>query len=405
MIRGIYRWVDKIYEAQMYNYGQRLMFEFIVPEPAAQYAHKMKRSTNADSGAPRPEPLPEDFSYHHIDEMTFQGLVHEYNVQGVDLPPDEIKVLAKAFSEKQVEAGKFGQTASSEHEIAVPEGYVCKSARVSVSISYPSHVTGFEPNPENLRILDPLTKLSINVGNLIFKFATTGTEKKELIELPGTIPISLTGEFLSAYAASVQVECTLTEKGRDAWRMATYDKIMAAYNQQMAAYEESQIAAEFRREQSLEGRHASFNAQIVLEELQRGCLTLLTTNDFAANGAIVAPNGPTTHPEINQTRAHSKRSYIQFMEQAFEWNELTYQFYAYFWGRKHKWHELSMRESVDPNFRDFLRAGAGRVLVPVTPGYEKAVMHYLETGVLWEGGDAPVLDDPLYRSIALELMR
>ena len=34
-IVGIYRFIDKIYRAQIINYGKRLMLEFIVPEPAA----------------------------------------------------------------------------------------------------------------------------------------------------------------------------------------------------------------------------------------------------------------------------------------------------------------------------------------------------------------------------------
>jgi hypothetical protein len=36
-ISGIYRWVDKIYELQIINYGKRLMLEFIVPEPATTW--------------------------------------------------------------------------------------------------------------------------------------------------------------------------------------------------------------------------------------------------------------------------------------------------------------------------------------------------------------------------------
>ena len=36
-IAGIYHWVNKIYNAQILNYGKRTMAEFIVPEPAAFY--------------------------------------------------------------------------------------------------------------------------------------------------------------------------------------------------------------------------------------------------------------------------------------------------------------------------------------------------------------------------------
>lgn len=33
-IRGIYRWVDKKYKAQLFDYGKRLFLKFDVPEPA-----------------------------------------------------------------------------------------------------------------------------------------------------------------------------------------------------------------------------------------------------------------------------------------------------------------------------------------------------------------------------------
>ncbi|RZK87511.1 MAG: hypothetical protein EOO98_13940 [Pedobacter sp.] len=31
---GVYRWVDKVVKNQIYNYGKRMMFEFMIPEPA-----------------------------------------------------------------------------------------------------------------------------------------------------------------------------------------------------------------------------------------------------------------------------------------------------------------------------------------------------------------------------------
>jgi hypothetical protein len=43
-------------------------------------------------------------------------------------------------------------------------------------------------------------------------------------------------------------------------------------------------------------------------------------------------------------------------------------------------------------------------VLPVHPGYNDAVMHYLENnGALWKGGEAPRLNDPMFLSIADEL--
>ncbi len=36
-INGLYRWLDKVYEAKLLNYGRRLMLSLRVPEPAAYY--------------------------------------------------------------------------------------------------------------------------------------------------------------------------------------------------------------------------------------------------------------------------------------------------------------------------------------------------------------------------------
>jgi len=41
--------------------------------------------------------------------------------------------------------------------------------------------------------------------------------------------------------------------------------------------------------------------------------------------------------------------------------------------------------------------------VPVHPAYNDAVLHYVETGAIWNGGTPPHLDDPLFISIVEEL--
>ncbi|MFN8421539.1 MAG: hypothetical protein U0528_20185 [Anaerolineae bacterium] len=51
-ITGIYRWLNKRYKAQVYNYGKRLMFEFVIPEPAAfiqaAFEHNRKKENKPD---------------------------------------------------------------------------------------------------------------------------------------------------------------------------------------------------------------------------------------------------------------------------------------------------------------------------------------------------------------------
>jgi len=53
-VTGIYRWVDKRYRAQIYNYGVRLLLEFIIPEPAAFYRATHASAPPKVNGKPPP---------------------------------------------------------------------------------------------------------------------------------------------------------------------------------------------------------------------------------------------------------------------------------------------------------------------------------------------------------------
>jgi hypothetical protein len=58
----------------------------------------------------------------------------------------------------------------------------------------------------------------------------------------------------------------------------------------------------------------------------------------------------------------------------------------------------------DPLFTQFRQAGSARVVLPVHPAYNDAVMYFLENnGAIWGGGEPPSLSDPLFISLAQEL--
>ena len=51
-----------------------------------------------------------------------------------------------------------------------------------------------------------------------------------------------------------------------------------------------------------------------------------------------------------------------------------------------------------------MQAGAARVVLPVHPAYNDAFMYFMENnGAIWQGGDTPRLNDPMFISIAEEL--
>ena len=45
------------------------------------------------------------------------------------------------------------------------------------------------------------------------------------------------------------------------------------------------------------------------------------------------------------------------MEECFEWDQLTYQFFPYYWARYKNWKTLFELQDTDPLFQEFLKAG------------------------------------------------
>ena len=91
-IVGLYQWVDKLYEAQVYNYGMRMMFEFMIPEPAAFYIHANKSKLTEGVTLKKPK-TPKRLSPKTISPSNYRYFVKKYNVQGITPPPDRVKII------------------------------------------------------------------------------------------------------------------------------------------------------------------------------------------------------------------------------------------------------------------------------------------------------------------------
>ncbi|MEO0330862.1 MAG: hypothetical protein AAF223_04125, partial [Bacteroidota bacterium] len=382
-ICGVYRWLDKYYLGQVYNYGKRLMFEFIVPEPAAFYLHAQKASAEATGTLTPPEPLADDFSFTDIKAGNYETWVDTYQVANVSPPPPKYKIIAKAFDQSQEDP----RTRSDS--LSVPEGYQAQEGYVHYSYSYSASAGGYS--------------FSVLVGQQKFSLQNDETFNT-LHDEDSIVPISIKLFNVITYAITVEVKCKRSSETLQAWQLATYNAIVEAYNQQKAAYEAQKSAQEISQGVVISGNNPDQNRRIEQEELKRGCLTLFTNQHFADFDATLMNVAPHGYPEFDVDEATEEARYVQFFEQGLEWDKMSYLFYAYFWGRKEAWAVNSQLSDTDPQFADFLKAGSARVLVPVRPYYEPAIMYYLQTGEIWNGGEMPTINNELYVSIVDEMM-
>lgn len=366
-IVGVYQWINKVYEAQVYNYGLRVMYEFMVPEPAAYYIWSLNQQADETEGLVVPPPF--NISANDVDEWNYKELIALYECEEVGPPPEPwISVAIHKTGGPNPEKGPMVDSDAA----TIPDGYEYVTYSSNWSYNYKSN--------------DPTHGFGVEVSHAF--------------QTPGSVPVHFHGYSVTAFSAYVHILCRRTQTAYEKWRQQAWDAMYRGHQQQVAKYEEKLAAILAKEGIAIEGRNPLFNRQTEQIELKKSAITLLTGSYPSwLNGIFETVGGPI--PGL--AAAESQGAYVRFMEQAFEWKNMTYLFYPYFWARKKEWLKLNAIEDVDPQFKDFLTSGYARVVVPVRPGFETAVEHFRQTGQIWSGGKLPDISDPDYLPIAQEI--
>lgn len=393
---GVYRWVDKYYRAKRVNYGKRLMYEFLIPEPAVFYIYAQKVGIEksilpVEPNKPKVPDSQEDLIPNKIDRINYLTLVKEYMVEGVNPPPPEEIILENTISRTLQNDAVWS---ISDEELEIPDGYEF------TDLSYDAIWTHKESNKEDF---DGVILMGLDVHKDVHEDEENeegeeneedeGFQMSETGRLSKKFPIGGTGFGHSSVLIGVQIVCTLTTETFEKWQLSTYSAIMNAYNKQLMDYEERLAAARVQGGVQINGRNPLINREIEREALRKGCIRIWAKEPFSNPEGILhdTENYPEINTAIDDKEFLTFTEKIQFFEQAFDWANLTYEFYPYYWGRKGFWLDKYIMEDDDPFFESFLRAGYARVIVPVNLSHNKAVLWYQLTGEIWQGGEIPAL--------------
>ena len=410
-VRGLYQFIDKVYEAQIFNYGIRAMFDFIVPEPASFLWHVESHPNFEVDLPPAPQDLNDvapDATY--IDSFNAPALAAAFGASDIEPAPALYKVLAAGTKHGDDNASEDEQPHSCTRiDVQIPEGYRPLRARVFVSLlTDNAPAVAVTIGTEGMvwtKGGDP--GVALNEGKTLYQgrcYLDLSAQPYE-VSTDSKLGLSIIAWETNSYAveASIVVKRTREEYAR--WQLATYKKIRAAYEDAVRVYEQKVEAlrsqAEAASNKSLPfGAPPAENKRTILMELKKHCISIITRQRYDAFNAT--KDGDPPYFDFHEAAAEG--CFIRFFEQAFEWDQLQYVFYPYFWSRKETWIDRFMRQDVDPEFLEFIRAGAARVVVPLRPGFEVAVAHFLETGKLWGGeGAPPQINNPTYVSIVDEI--
>lgn len=402
---GVFRWVDKIYKNRIFNYGKRLMLEFMIPQPAKLHLLGMQAGASATTLV-----IPEDprtavnFSMKdasQVNETTARYWAGRFNAE-IEAMPDARICIGKSFSGAKAD----NQELHSENaELDIPEGYKTVHACIKAYANY-------DTDPRQLH------SFGVSAGNMMhflneFRSGISFEKNSEtdstlkVGEYFNKIPVSYHVENYHAFNIAITIKADLTNEARSKWQQETFSAIIRAYEAAIAEYRQ-QLAEEEAKGNKIKGDNPMFYRQIEQTILRKNCISYLVDqrpNAKNTYGRLMHNNANAFHQhEVNVNQAlDDYTAFAKFLEQAFEWEIMSYHLYPFYWANKQDWLKLYQTENMDALFRSFLQSGLARVIVTVRPGFEAAVQHFLTTGQIWNGGQIPVIGDPLFLSIADEM--
>lgn len=397
---GVYRWVDKLMKNQIYNYGKRMMFEFMVPEPAKLHLLGAAKSKLIKPEDPRTsEVMPmKDFSA-LANEATLKYWISKYNVDIEDFPKDSIKVT-KGFAygkDKAPDVGNTTQGSTSavglQDVVKIPEGYT--STYYNISGGGKEYITSLL----NINIADRRVVAGSN--------QTGFSQNGDFIGYTGDVAVSISTDRFFSFETSLSITCILTQEAKKQWQLKAFRAIVEAYEVALIEYNNA-VSVEENKAVAIKDSNPNFYRQIENTILRKNCISYMADRDsnsihgYGLSG-LTQGNSFTDYETILSKNLDKYTAFVKFMEQAFEWENLSYYLYPYYWGNKQNWLNLYRAENTDPVFKAFLQSGMARVIVTVRPGFEDAVQFYLATGKIWNGGEVPVIGDELYLSIVDEM--
>lgn len=447
-VTGVYRWVDKIYQNDLVNYGKRLMYEFTLPEPARNYKHLLLQNLadnqqgEACDSLVLEKPLSPvelgilDFNY--INEWKLARAAEHYGIE-LDEYPVRFKTIAKSFSEN---FGLIGSQADENNpwvgaknfQFKIPMGYKCTAydARYSVrkqDVNYPNFTKDEANIPTNIfgHIIIADNKKDIYTesvkwfgGDIPYTPANTtsvGPAHEEYLS------IAVVTKNIGPFAMTVWADLEITEDYHDQLRIQYYSAIWQAYREKLQAYQDALYAQclEKQQKEAAAQKDPNYNVPSLMArtiektEIKRLIIELIMDKVNRYNYGAPMPIGRNNyiHDPCNSTLNintadnfyRGQMYYAKFLEQAFDWDIMAYNFLPYYWADEDEWGDLlSINTSTDPIFLAFLQAGMANIVLPVRPGLEKSVAFLLETGKLWRGNGF-ILDgqDDLYPAIEQNL--
>jgi hypothetical protein len=338
---------------------------------------------------PRTQGLP---NWMAVNESNAALWMSRYGAEA-DALPDEFIAVNKSFDMNVGDAAGRNFTGAKSFKMELPDGYEATHAKLSANFQF--HPDADEWSQAHIRVGDVLSSLYHSIPSVSQTLYFAAPLRKEL-------GVAVQVRDLGGLGISIIAHCRRSAEVYKAWQQNTFNNIMAAYEQQLSNYND-QLAAQKQQPEN-KPTNPQFYRNIENTVLRKNCIGYLAGHHNLGKHQY-SGNGVGGLQPILSAQSDRYAALAKFMEQAFEWELMGYQFYPFYWAGKESWQSLYQADVSDPLFRSFLQAGMARVVVTVRPGFEEAVLYYMQTGKVWNGGQTPISGDALHLSVVEDLKK
>lgn len=394
----VYRWLNKLVRGTLKNYGKRLMLEINIAHPSHYYLSRLIKSESGNDVImlledPRKLVFPssscragEKVLPYFLTSANYIEMADMYKTQ-LSAPPEEIVIISKSEAVYDDNVKK-----ASKYEIDIPPGYTAKECsfiftqdRIGGTSQDPNDhymrmfigtVSVYDRNrvsttPSNYAEYDKNSTVSVSPSN------STSTIKGNMIldNQENKLSIVVTGGTIH-FSFTVEVKCECKPELFKEWQQKSYYSLIEGYESLKEAADSKKAGY------SLEniGMHPLKKKDFVKTELKREALRKML--DCNPSGAGFFLNDGYTFPneyDMDCCLDNSNAKQAAFLEEVFDWNNMTFAFRPYYYTKKSYWLDLLKLEDEDPMFETFLKSSYVTLQIPVhrDENKEKAAINFI----------------------------
>ncbi|SOE87009.1 hypothetical protein SAMN05446935_7555 [Burkholderia sp. YR290] len=374
--RRVRKWLS-----EHYRYGVRLTYDVVLPDPASKIRDRqveLEQIALALAAEFHLALTPSDISV-----VNWEWLADQYGVQ-LPPPPDQNRRVESSLAvdyspneEVTIHGAVHTRQKIDQLTLALPTDYVFANLYAVVNVST-WHVT-FQKQW--------VTVLGSGGGGSFVPDASgyiNNWLSFDVTQLPqvGGVSAAFWSQYVSSGTLKLIGVLSPTENAMEAWRSRCWSIIR---DSSYANY--AQHRSYLRDRQSALLKEIAADDAVMLrrrekEQIMRAVLEWLFPGFDDAASVLTSLPSPGSLDADTWQQVMEYGEYIKFVQTAIDWDNVMVFLYPYFWDTPAHAAQKLYLDHPDPIHREFLRAGAARVIVAIKPGFEEDVVSLLDQGQL-----------------------